>query len=426
MSEHQPISNEPTEEQLAKLLESLKHEPSTRFYAQLHAAPWGEVHRPQSMWKSMVFGHRLMAVATLAFVFTAVSLMILPSLSAIAETANEWLEYMQRADSDEKVITYRVPQYPVSYNEQQEAINDGYIFSTDQASKIAGFEVRVPTLLPDAYRFRGARAEKDFVELRYDSVNAVNPTNFQIRQWRADGVTQYEVEVGESASIEQVKIGNLIGEYVEGHWSLKSSNLYGRPEPGAIVKESYRWDNRGGATLIWRENNLMYTLQPSQRMLKEDLFSVARCMYMPYEIREPAATLQGHRRQFASKNISCNLTTQQITQTFVSPQQLLVFRQQPAEQNSENTTYVVDGEIIDIVRFQTAYGLAVSAEITKGTWLGSLPPTVRLNELENTVIGIRWKSRDRNMVYELWIVGTGRGASRLDLATLIDIAETVY
>ncbi len=137
----------------------------------------------------------------------------------------------------------------------------------EEAEHLAGFDILKPTYTPQFLSFSGASYESDhrIVRIFYRYVQS---NGLVIREEPYVNTEDCELcgEVGASADVETVQIGDTTGEYVEGVWKLTDNGPVWESDP--YLK-----------TLRWQANSMAFELiymGPPDTLTKEDLIKVAR------------------------------------------------------------------------------------------------------------------------------------------------------
>lgn len=116
-------------------------------------------------------------------------------------------------------------------------------FSIEEVEQLAGFDVLAPTYLP-IMQFYGANydPETNIVYLFYDG-------HMLIMQEPISGMEDCDLctEIGATAKITPVQIGDAEGEYVTGYWVLDNGKKYWRSDP---------WMQR----ILWESNGTIYAV----------------------------------------------------------------------------------------------------------------------------------------------------------------------
>ncbi|MFN8372600.1 MAG: hypothetical protein U0694_06950 [Anaerolineae bacterium] len=173
---------------------------------------------------------RTLGVAAAAVLALLLLTLTVPPLRTLAQDLLNLL--FNRTDSN--TLVYETP---VSYDIQPTAVGSSIYSpstSVEAAESQAGFDIRVPALLPDGYVL---------VDVSYDVV-AQQTSLFYMRSGiglvivQIPSASAYPLNVGASANIVRVSIGGSIGQYVEGNW-IVNPRIEGTT---ATVSES-SWDS---------------------------------------------------------------------------------------------------------------------------------------------------------------------------------------
>ena len=123
--------------------------------------------------------------------------------------------------------------------------------SIEQIRSKVNFTVKELGAIPAGLYFIGATGGPDGIGIRYDSSDQSHGLGISEERWTGKPV-QGTSEVGASAVVEKVKIGDLTGEYFRGGFMMKAGDSVTIWDP-----------NLGAETLRWVENGIAYTLQYS-------------------------------------------------------------------------------------------------------------------------------------------------------------------
>lgn len=245
----------PTETDIERLLGGIAPMGSARLDQRLSNAPW---NIPTSL------RHRLIVITAAAMVAFAALLVVTPQGRSLAQSA---LQFFTRAKSD----TLPVQPFQLTPIPATTTPDPGYIFDKAivEAGQEAGFDVHVPSYLPQFLSLDGASYEPDHnivrIFYRYNQGASGLTDGLVLREQRFKITDECELcgLVGESSSVENVQIGDTIGEYIEGVWKLTDQGPVWEPDP--YVK-----------TVRWRLGDMAYELQYfGQEIKKLDLISIA-------------------------------------------------------------------------------------------------------------------------------------------------------
>ncbi len=424
----------PTPEYIIAQLKAIeKVHPSSRLYRRLLTAPWKKPSTARITWfaRTLPLHTRLSALAFTIVVAIGIVL-IAPMLKTFAQ---DILQFFNREESDTIEFTY-TPQpitipsseiyrdnaHPLGRNPGDIQSYGPYSLSIEEAESIAGFEIHVPSILPDDFRFLGAKASEGFVTMRFETLSALPYTKtFELVLWQDTDGEKTHLKIGETADIQSVQIGDIVGEYVKGRWSFAASNDIREQQLSGIITETYNWQDKGRAALSWQQDEVFYTLIALHPMSRDNMIGIAKCMQADWVFHEPTYDLVGYRKLFKFKDIDCAIDHQVVTQTYLMTGQFLIFRQQPI--NSENSlTSSVEIAAESRVTFTTLGGESVDGIIFEGTWMGNSPSELVGQFLPNAR-GVMLQSETQQ--YELWAVGEGRSWSHISIEQLIEIAKSI-
>lgn len=185
--------------------------------------------------------------------------------------AQEILRFFSRAESDHlPVQSWQQSPIPVSSTITPDPSS---ILDADQTvvevEQSAGFDVLEPTWLPDNLTFVGATLEQEqtIVRLFY---RYIETNGLVLREEPFQRTEDCELcgEVGSSAAVEVVKIGDTLGEYVEGTWKLTDNGPVWDSDP---YLKTIRWQTNGMAF------ELLY-MGPPDTVTKEDMIAIAKSL----------------------------------------------------------------------------------------------------------------------------------------------------
>lgn len=230
MKEH-----ESDEMEIISVIQAFQPSPTEQFYRQIAAMPWNvEDKRPIRRW--------LLVAASITLIVAA--FLTVPPLRTLAQDVIDSL--FNRADGDAKTNTYIAVAPDAEY--------DPYS-SLEQAAAQTSFPVSTPTIMPDGYFFEGAVWDSDQSAIFLSYIYGGGGRSLQITE-----TTHAEIfrEIGASTNIENVQIGDLTGEYVEGEWVV-----YDRPqgEAGETVTEEATWNPTAPSRrLRWQHGDITYEI----------------------------------------------------------------------------------------------------------------------------------------------------------------------
>ncbi|MCB2213978.1 DUF4367 domain-containing protein [bacterium] len=190
----------------------------------------------------------------------------------------------------------------------------GYLFAAnmtvDEAEQVAGFDILVPVDVPEYLAFRGVayQPEDNITRIYYDLIGR-RTNGLSVAQEPVTGMEDCDLcaDIGPSADVKEVQIGDVTGQYVAGTWIL---------EDGYQIWKNNHWLKR----LIWQTDDTVFELTffgPPSRMLSKDLVEVAESMVseIPQPTPSPTATpLGAAETPDPSLKENANLTLEEVEQ----------------------------------------------------------------------------------------------------------------
>ena len=276
----------PSEEQLAGLLKSFRPHPSNEFHNRMESAPWHKDHPAYTrssniiQWLMGIYQDTplqswriVMASSTLLIVIIVLTLAF-PSLQALAQ---QFLHFFIPAPTDELAL-----QVTISPTGTQEALNaEGrYPLTLDEAQKLAGYPLDIPTQLPEGVSLTGANYNPDLeiVTLRY-----LGPGYTLLFNQRVHGQISEYSTVGASAPVETVLLNGIPGEFVVGGWRLEDSNdrINTTATSSTQVSLGVFWDPTLPQFILrWQVGEMQYEILciqtgPAEMITKNELINLA-------------------------------------------------------------------------------------------------------------------------------------------------------
>jgi hypothetical protein len=234
----------PSQEAIGSLLKIFKPHPSPRFFQLLRNAPW---ERKTTRRRVMHWGYSL--IVLLAMIILCLSFS--PPLRGIAR---QWIYYFLPDPLDR--LEFSLEGLPP---EQlfQVASKESFPLTIDQATNQAGFNVLQPGILLPDLLFVGARYEPDVHSVIFFYQGA--GYNLFLSQHPLSVVNEF-FSIGASAEVDQVKIGNVQGEYVTGGWVVISNDSPPSIEQYSNIQAV--WDpTLPQYTLRWQLEGMSYELR---------------------------------------------------------------------------------------------------------------------------------------------------------------------
>ncbi|HTX91194.1 MAG TPA: hypothetical protein VMC09_08255 [Anaerolineales bacterium] len=254
------MSPEPIEERL----DHLRPSPSPRFYRRMSRAAWTPV---------AIARRRVLLTTGLTLMIAVVLLAFTPQGRAWAQQA---LRFFTRASGDTlpapTIPTMRwvdqTPGRPAPTLIPEEPTQPA--FSADcgdihaprctfaQIRSKVNFKVEQLGVIPAGLYFIGATGGPDAVELIYDSADHGGFLYLREEPWTGSS-KQTAWQVGASAVVESVRIGDLSGEYVRGTFMMKDGD------------QTVTWDAQADEqTLHWVDGGVFYEMQSAGPVLPVD------------------------------------------------------------------------------------------------------------------------------------------------------------
>ena len=190
---------------------------------------------------------RWIAAAVLILLLT--SFLTVPPLRALAQQILN--AFFNNAASDQQTITFgEFDMNLVQHMTLEEA---------DQYGKTAGYDVLLPTYLPDGFEFVEADviSMAQLVMLKYQNAAVkINITEQPLTEISPQ-------EVGASAEIQDMSIQRgdqtVIGQYVQGSWVFNLAPGTPTPAPGQALSDVGEWrSDIPERRLQWQENGIFY------------------------------------------------------------------------------------------------------------------------------------------------------------------------
>jgi hypothetical protein len=253
----------PDQEELENLLRQIRPNPSRHFYQKMEKQPWNKpAHFLQRNWLSQ---YRLAAVFSLLLLLGLVFLLATPSADVLAFRI---AQFFTAISGDTVTIAIPIPEFEDSGTQ--------HFSSAVEAARLAGFEVKTPSLLPQGLIFSGAAYHplRQSVMMNYESGDG---SILRITQRPAS--LEYQ-RISVNASVEKVQINGVTGEYVAGGWRVITP-LGATADPTITVQAA--WDSEANIHFLrWQEADILFEILFSSSDLdsphtldKDDLVAIA-------------------------------------------------------------------------------------------------------------------------------------------------------
>lgn len=154
------------------------------------------------------------------------------------------------------------------------------------AAQVEAFEVRLPTFIPRSLTFKGAtyRPYPQGIEMIYECRGT--PFSFMISQYLASE-DETQLEIGESAVIEEVTIHDTSGQYVKGWWithvdyasveAAREAALESGEGP-VEVPATLVWSNElEFHRLSWTEDGINFSVATNSGIMSNDVDHASVC-----------------------------------------------------------------------------------------------------------------------------------------------------
>lgn len=240
-NEHLPV-DEPTTQAITNLLRDFGEHPSKEFHTRHANAPWLQAKAPQRRanwyWRGM-----LMAGLMLLLWFT------LPS-GFVAALDEFFGLYRAPSDTVEAPQGTILPEAPA-------------IATLEEASALVGFDIRTPSPLPEIVQqskitVTGEQPDNMFAMIDYRDAGGYSYLSLEAKRG------PLYLQIGATANVEIVQVGNVSGEYVQGGFIVRGN-----------VSE---WDSSyANKTLRWQIGDISYMLS-SSHLSKQALIDLAAGM----------------------------------------------------------------------------------------------------------------------------------------------------
>ena len=170
--------------------------------------------------------------------------------------AQQIFDFFRQSETDQQAI-------PVRFGTGGQIVNTPK--TLEEAVKLVDYEIAVPTFVPEAYQFGEVYywREENSLSIHYQCGTFRELILAQRPMSSNEAANLNQLDVGASASIETVAIGDTTGQYVRGAWIVKdniralaATAIAGTPIPAQSV-----WENDSELqTLYWYADGILYVL----------------------------------------------------------------------------------------------------------------------------------------------------------------------
>jgi hypothetical protein len=214
--------------QVEQMLNSIQPEPSSDFHQRMAKMPWEKQIHPGTKSRMRRYGF---SAAIFALLLIVTFFFVTPVGSAIAK---DILQFFTRSDSDVKTIPTQFVSVPPPTPTAEPLYGLALVpamtenprptatlvtpqgLSPDEAEKLAGFDLFEPSNLPRDYNLTQVDydAEKQVVTLWFKSPRGVTGEFILVEE----GKNLIQSEIGASAKVEYIPVGDTEAEFVKGGW----------------------------------------------------------------------------------------------------------------------------------------------------------------------------------------------------------------
>lgn len=235
--------NAPTEEEITDLLSQVQPQPGIEFSRRMAVQPWNHEDRTP-FWVGFTPMRAAASLGLVLLLFFGISFLS-PSLNTLAQ---RFTQYFSPSPSSQAVpeIAPLETSHPL----------ERFSLTVSAAETIAGFEIKIPSAIPQEFRLVGATYDdlREAIILHYATES--DRLVLRISQQHLD--LDYQ-GIGPEAEIEMVEIGAHSGEFVAGGWMIPEVELMAEtPDP---KRSQAVWDaNVNLQTLRWSDGEFLYEI----------------------------------------------------------------------------------------------------------------------------------------------------------------------
>lgn len=221
-------NNKLTFAHVEQMLNSIQPEPSSDFHHRMAKMPWKKYIHPEIKLRMRRYGF---SAAIFAILLITAFFLVTPVGSAIAK---DILQFFTRSDSDVKTIPTQFVSVPPPTPTTEPTFGLALVpavmenpqptatavtprgLSLDEAEELAGFELFEPSKLPRDYNLTQVEydAEKQIISMWYRSPRGVTGEFILVEE----GKNLIQSEIGASAKVEYIPVGDTEAEFVKGGW----------------------------------------------------------------------------------------------------------------------------------------------------------------------------------------------------------------
>ncbi|MBC8507577.1 MAG: hypothetical protein ISR58_03245 [Anaerolineales bacterium] len=268
LSAHNTI---PDDVEIVEILSNIRPKPSQNFRQRMADQPWAQSgYQPR---RFRLFAQRLGVITGVIILLVLFFSLITPSLEVVAQRL---IQFFLPTIGDQTVVQITL--------EGTTDLPNVHPLTISEAENLAGFEARMPTLLPPGYTLSGAfyHPEREAIVLNFAA-----DTHGHILRFLQRPLSEEYQQIGASAVIETIKIGSSTGEYVTGAWTVPEvESVFEKTEFGRTIPVQATWDPNAEIQMLrWVENDMLFeiifaggTPNTSGYLTKLDLIAIATSM----------------------------------------------------------------------------------------------------------------------------------------------------
>ncbi len=185
----------------------------------------------------------------------AASFLTVLVLIAGVVVAQQVLELFRQLEADQHAI-------PITFGgSEPRTIHPPQTF--EEALALADFAVRLPASVPETYKPGDANYADRQLTLSYQCGSFRQLILQQRPMPTEEAATLKKLDVGASAVIEAIPIGDTVGQYVRGTWIVRDNlnALAATAMPGTPIPAQFVWENNSELQrLFWYDEGIFYTL----------------------------------------------------------------------------------------------------------------------------------------------------------------------
>ena len=287
------------ETQLTQALADFQPTPSRRFRERMNAAPWMQIEST-----APTFAERVRTAFLRPALSTALALALVVAVVAVTPPlrafAQELLGLFTRDSDDVFTVEEREQMEQEAMSAPGEWVSiEPYVDALNEMEAALETDVWVPGFLLPGYRFEragydGVNKVSSLTYLNQGNssidLDALNQPSFMLVQQPVDYYGTYSQNtVGASAEIEDVQVGDVQGQLVEGSWCSKNVTMNNPDPPVEWCSDNFV------RMLIWQQDDYVFSIHAlgdsdePESLSKQEMIGTARNLtpdYVPIWERE--------------------------------------------------------------------------------------------------------------------------------------------